>query len=93
MHYVEYEKTLQFAIKTSNNVSFDTFISYSTIIITHVCCMSIRIFSLKKCLRKCLRKTIESIENIDILKTGNNIDKGIFTSVDNFFVKNFLCNY
>lgn len=93
MHYVEYEKTLQFAIKTSYNVSFDTFISYSTIIITHVCCMSIRIFCLKKCLRKCLIKTIEVIENIDILKTGKNIDKVVLTSVDNFFLKNFNSIY
>lgn len=32
---------------------------------------------------------LESIENIDILKTGKNIDKEMLTSVDNFFV-NFL---
>ena len=82
MNYVEYEKTLQFAIKTSYNVSFDTFISYSTIIITHVCCMSIRIF----CLKKCLMKMLESIEIIDILKIGKNIDKGVLTRADNFLI-------
>jgi len=86
MHYVEYEKTLQFAIKTSYNVSFDTFISYSTIIITHVCRMSIRIFWLKKCLIKCLIKMLESIEIIDILKIGKNIDKGVLTRADNFLI-------
>ena len=75
MHYVEYEKTLQFAIKTSNNVSFDTFISYSTIIIAHVCCMSIRIFCLKKCLIKCLIKTLKSIENKEIFKIDIDTDK------------------
>lgn len=93
MHYVEYEKTLQFAIKTSYNVFFDTFISYSTIIITHDCCMSIRIFCLKKCLRKSLIKIVLAIINKRIFEIGIDIDKGALTKVDNFFLKNFNSIY
>jgi len=80
------KKTLTLFLKSALNTLLCTAVSYSITIITHVCCMSIRIFCLKKCLRKCLIKMIETIGNIDILKTGKNIDKGGLTSVDNFLI-------
>ena len=91
------KKALTLFLKSALNTLLYTVISYYITIITHVCCMSIRIFCLKKCLRKCLIRMLESIENIDILKTGKNIDKEGLIRLDNFlfcfFIKCCTCYY
>ena len=87
---LEYEKNINVL---NINAPLNITNSYSTIIITRIYCMSIRIFCLKKCLKKCLIKTLIAIEITSVFKIGKRVDNVVLTDIGNFFMNFFKQKY